>query len=331
MELDKLPDPIDEIADPVLRGLLSRIRNRHISMTSSAAAANEPIYNCPICQDSGWVLMGLLSTVTRQPWRFGQARGVWEVVPIPRGMSHPYPYTTAQRCSCPPAQDISALLDQAFPCYTSAPRHELDMYDPERLGEAHAQSGCDALRQVREYIDQWETCRQTGVGLYLYGPSGTGKSHLLIGLAKAIVRRWRITPTYWPLGELVDRLRQTVAEDTGSSAILAPVRETELLLLDEVGGDGRITGYYADVLFRILDYAEISGRPVVIASNYSPPLLAGRLLTGLRGENIAYSAEEAQRTVDRIIGRKLIVRLSGPTQRQPEKKPQWWDGIGNGG
>jgi DNA replication protein DnaC len=133
------------------------------------------------------------------------------------------------------------------------------------------------LKTCRSYADRADA--ENGAGLMLLGTVGTGKTHLLSGMARHMrlercVRAMVCTPR-----DIVRELRSCWAK--GAEKDEADIIEElssglDVLLLDEAG-----MGFGSDAellqLFEVVDARYAAGRPTALASNLTPPELKSAL------------------------------------------------------
>ena len=184
----------------------------------------------------------------------------------------------------------------------------LDNYATKHPGQA------EARESVRRYARRLASEVDAGNGMILYGPCGTGKDHLLIGLAKVAIRQripvaWAYGPDLW--SELRDRIGTDKPEDAWVRHLTAP----RILILSDLAlaNDG-LTPYQAGMLARILDRRYREQRPTWASLNVSSGAEADRLL----GASL----------VDRLRDGALTLHCNWPSYRRA--KPMEYRGSDNG-
>lgn len=141
--------------------------------------------------------------------------------------------------------------------------------------EASTPEMVDAVRIVREFAEGfWSRHYKAGTFLVLGGERGTGKSHLAIASAAAVMARG--TAMYTRAGDMIRRVRGTWRRDSEQSEeeVLALFSVgLDLLIIDEVGLQ-RGTEDEQLILFDILDrrYSEL--RPTILLTNLEGPAFA---------------------------------------------------------
>jgi len=123
-----------------------------------------------------------------------------------------------------------------------------------------------ALAIAQDFADNFRDRHDTGANLIFAGGVGTGKSHLALGIAQAIMPSW--TAIYVTASELVMRLRETWRRDSVISEVELQMEfaRTHLLIIDEVG-----VQYGTDAertqLFGVIDARYREQKPSIFLTN----------------------------------------------------------------
>lgn len=110
--------------------------------------------------------------------------------------------------------------------------------------------------------------------LALFGPPGTGKSHLSAAIANDLARHGNIV-TYASERALFAHLRQGFS-DHSTDARLQDLQETPVLVLDDVGASVR-SDFTDEWLWALLNHRGMYELPTVISSNAVPATLERRV------------------------------------------------------
>jgi DNA replication protein DnaC len=161
-------------------------------------------------------------------------------------------------------------------------------YDPKVKGVKRAYNA--AVRWVRRATGEDS---DAPIWLYLWGPVGTGKTHLAAAAANYL--RDRSVPVVMTtMPQLLGMIRGM--DDWGEKErLLVHLSQMPVLVLDDVGAENK-TGWTQENLFRIIDTRYNLALPTLIAANCDP--------TGLGEDRVA------SRIQDAVVGSVIPVRAS---------------------
>lgn len=155
---------------------------------------------------------------------------------------------------------------------------------PARFLEAtlwNWQHGMDRQKAIwswaREYAGQFDLALSSGRSAVFFGATGTGKTHLAIGLLKHILEKGG-TGRYCTVMTMLGRIKASYAQDSKESEAqaIAAFTGVDMLVVDEVGR-ALETGYTEAQFFNVLNtrYGEL--RPVLLVSNLNKQKLSDYL------------------------------------------------------
>ncbi len=103
------------------------------------------------------------------------------------------------------------------------------------------------------------------------GSVGTGKTHLAVAALQQIMREETLPAVrgrFADFTSLVLEIQMTFDGSGSSRAILEPLVEAELLVLDELGA-GKTTAWVMDLLYYLVNTRYLEGRTTIFTTNFS--------------------------------------------------------------
>lgn len=133
----------------------------------------------------------------------------------------------------------------------------------------------EALGIVRKYLDNQTEMKSRGVGLYLWGSNGTGKSHLMNCAFKELIRGGSNVRVY-SIDEVVDKFTSSWYSDEQRKELNYVLRNIDYLGIDEFGknvdaeGKGNLAPLVKRVMESVIRYRVQMCKPMWFASNTDP-------------------------------------------------------------
>ena len=142
---------------------------------------------------------------------------------------------------------------------------KVENFDLKRPGAS--QSHMRASLIARKFIEDWKTRDR---GLMFVGPVGVGKTHLSVAILKTLIEDCGVRGIFCDFSDLLERIKATFSRTNPDNAddVLAPYRDAELLVLDELGAL-RPTDWVRDVLYGLINTRYNRQRLTIVTSNYS--------------------------------------------------------------
>ncbi|MBC1211585.1 primosomal protein DnaI [Listeria booriae] len=192
------------------------------------------------------------------------------------------------------------------------------LYMPKQIMEATLddftidnESRSAAFLSAGEFLSTYQQ-GVTGMqkGLYIHGSFGTGKSFLLGAIAKDLALKG-ISSTLVYLPEFMREIKQSIADNSVGEKIQF-AKETDILMLDDIGAESMTTWTRDEVLGAILQFRMQEELPTFFSSNYSMEQLETHLMFSNNGNE---ERMKARRIMERIRYLATEVELDGRNRR----------------
>lgn len=137
----------------------------------------------------------------------------------------------------------------------------LDSYIATNAGQR------SAFEFAKEYADEFESVKKTGRGAIFCGRPGTGKTHLSIGIALAIMEKGN-SALFTTVQRIVRRMKETFQKDARDSErdVINMLVYPDLLIIDEIGVQFG-TDFEKNLMFDILNERYENRKPTLLLSN----------------------------------------------------------------
>lgn len=133
-----------------------------------------------------------------------------------------------------------------------------------------------ALEKVKKYVKEAPKFRSEGIGLYLWGANGTGKTHLMnCAFKEFISKRYKVR--IFSIDEIVDKYTMSWYSDEDKQELTQILRTVDFLGIDEFGKNVDQDGnarYLPELVKRVVEstirYRVQMRLPMWFASNTEP-------------------------------------------------------------
>ncbi len=161
-------------------------------------------------------------------------------------------------CQCKKAARAELLLAQARIPERFIPS-TFDNYS------THNPSLTRGLMASRRFADEYPN---VDVGLLFLGSCGVGKTHLAVSVLKALILKG-IPGIFYDFRDLLKEIQDSYNPNTKTSElqILAPIFETEVLVLDELGAS-KPTEWVQETMTHIINKRYLDKKVTIFTSNY---------------------------------------------------------------
>ena len=158
------------------------------------------------------------------------------------------------------------------------------------------------VESLKYYASRISENVTNGVNVLLIGPTGTGKDHLLMSLARIAVGN-DVGDVEWFSGpELFATVRASISEDKGELELLRRLANTDALMLsDLIPPSQRVSDFQADTIYSVVDGRYNRRKPTWMSVNV-PNRKAMETALGVA-------------VVDRLAHDSLVISCDWPTHR----------------
>jgi len=165
----------------------------------------------------------------------------------------------ARRCSCLREREVALRADRArIPQrYRACAFKNFDVLNDSLR---------DALKIAKQFVKNYPV---QDVGLLFIGPCGVGKTHLAAAILRELMEAKEAACLFYDFRELIRDIQATFTPDSGltESDVLAPVFESDVLVLDELGAK-RSSAWVEETVFHIINHRYNRKRLTIFTSNY---------------------------------------------------------------
>ncbi|MCB9781079.1 MAG: ATP-binding protein [Alphaproteobacteria bacterium] len=144
----------------------------------------------------------------------------------------------------------------------------------------------------------------TGVppGIVFHGPVGRGKTHLLIGMIRAMTLDYGLVARFVEFSRLLGQLKERYSRGQGDSELLGELAEVPVLAVDELG-KGRLTDWELAIIDEVVSRRYNAGLCTFGTTNYLP-----KEASGIQSVNLA-NPEGPRQTLGDRVGDRVYSRL----------------------
>ncbi len=127
-------------------------------------------------------------------------------------------------------------------------------------------SQCEAFEFAWELATKYPAVNR---GLLFMGPVGVGKTHLAVGVLRAIIANG-FPGLFYEFGSLLKQIQDSYnpISQTSEMRVLAPVYQAEVLVLDELGASVP-TDWVRDTMYQIINHRYNQRKLTIFTTNFS--------------------------------------------------------------
>lgn len=168
-----------------------------------------------------------------------------------------------------------------------------------------------AFNRCQKYCEVSDKVLNRGIGIYLFGNKGTGKTRLTACMANSLMRKY-YTTLFTNFSEISKEIRDSYNRGRESERkIISRLSEVDFLFIDDLGVERVMKGeqdlWLQEKIYDVVNARYNNKAPIIFTSNYSL-----RELIETRGID--------DRTVDRIMEMTEVMRIEGNSYRAIAKQ-----------
>lgn len=156
------------------------------------------------------------------------------------------------------------------------------------------------ISQCKAYADNFPEKLSSGNGLLIYGDIGTGKSYSAEAIANELIDQgYPVLVT--SMSKIAEEVSATEWGEKG--AYFSRLNRYQLIVIDDLGAE-RETEYMMEIIYRVVDERDRSGKPMVITTNFSWEQIKSP------------KNDEWARIISRILKKGYPLKFEGADQRK---------------
>jgi DNA replication protein DnaC len=229
----------------------------------------------------------------------------------------------AQACECRIARRSARMIEQARIPHRYL-NCTLDEYVTNFTGADR--SLASALVQAKNFVKGYPL-DTAGQGLLFVGRPGLGKTHLCVGLLRALITQCGAKGLFVDYRDLLKEIQNSYDRSVSATelGILRPVFDAEVLVIDDLGAS-KPTDWVFDTVSQILNSRYNARLTTIITTNFAnlPETRPEEFARKSESQRIMSERTLGDRIGDRVLSRLqemcVVVEMSGEDFRQKVKR-----------
>ena len=283
-QMEKLARNREQSSDRSSSGMSTQASDVHRQFTNQSTSANEGVGQCLCGQHHLGIYVKTMGN-----------RSEYSICPV----CNPQPRCEeCQGTGQLRSFNLLTLRDEIIPgaCACRTGRKRADLLNRSQLPRRYQAASFEKLRvehlgQNHNLIAKLSDCRDRVMGfcesalpfllsqepapdkifLTLLGPVGTGKTLMGCAGLKWLVEETGCTARFVDFLFLLGQLRETYSQNSSEEKILKPLRDADVLLIDELGKGRAEKAWQMEKLDDLLNSRYNEGRITILTTNYLPP------------------------------------------------------------
>ena len=183
----------------------------------------------------------------------------------------------------------------------------------EKLDLERGEEYIKAVERCKKFCERWEQVRAKGVGIYLYGDIGTGKTLLTACIGNRLLEKG-VAVLFTSFLEIARALKDKYSRNESELSFMKNLEQVDLLILDDIGTEVIVKStkeksWLQEKIYEIINARYVQKKSTIFSSNES--VLELHIKCGMQ-----------EKTVDRIVEMSTVrLELRGTSYRM-EKREQ---------
>lgn len=171
-------------------------------------------------------------------------------------------------------ENVVEIDGQKFTCHCKIQKERAKYYRRERanIPKEYWYKGIDnyvgnvkSLEEVNDYIAHMKNYYENGIGMFLYGGYGTGKTFLAIHILKRAIELNYKNVYFTCLSDIISQFTASWYDAKEQKDFYSRMMDSDFLVIDDIGKEYHSKNNLAESVFdKVLRYRE---HPVIITSN----------------------------------------------------------------
>jgi len=173
-----------------------------------------------------------------------------------------------------------------------------------------------AWHMARRFCEEFLPGSKSATGLLLSGTTGTGKTHLAVGILRRLIEQKGIEGCFVDIREMLERLRSSYNDDARESQeqILRPLYWADLVVVDDLGAS-RPTDWAFETIELVIGGLYNRRVPLIVTTNLPNQ--------GNGAGGTVYERAARPETLGDRIGARMFSRLQEMTVGVEMNGPDW--------
>ncbi len=129
----------------------------------------------------------------------------------------------------------------------------------------------ELFEMLQDYLYGSYRAVRSGIGIYLWGEPGTGKTHVMYVLANELAYENYYTVYFTSILDILNGIKKNFTDIEEQENIKEKAKEAQFLFLDDIGAEQLKddSDWYKSIIYEIIDYRYRQNKSTIFSSNYS--------------------------------------------------------------